>query len=158
MMVMAKSRSEMCGPYEAVTFERKPIYAMGFHELEALKQRCADYRAKCDALDKAPHAHYVTLENAVDFYIDKATHQGTMHAYGIFAELRKDAMARGYTVPSLYGAMDVQDIVFACASLREAIAMAMPLPGEPPRLTGELIAEADASLGMAIGSINKKYK
>ena len=159
MAMTTKSRSsEMCGPYEAVTFERKPIHAMGFHELEAIKQRCVDYRAKCTQSGKAPHEHYITLENSVDFYIDKFTHLGTMDAYGIFAELRKAAMTLGYTVPSLYGAMDVQDIVFACAALREAIAMATPLPGEPPRLTGELITEADASLSRAIGSINKKYK
>lgn len=146
-----------CGLYSGVEFDGKPIYAMGFPELQRLKERCIAYRNKCRTSGVDPHAHYATLENAIDFYMDKFQHQGIPHAYAQFSELRQRAIGMGYTVPSLIGTMHVEDIEFACAALREAIAMATPLPGEKPRLTGELIAQANASLQKAISSLNAKY-
>jgi len=131
---------------------------MGYPELIALKTRCTDYRAKCRQQHKPPHEHYVTLENAVDFYIDKATHKGIKHAFDQFSSLRQTAQGFGYTVPPLVGNMALDDILGCCAILREAIAAATPLPGESPVFTSEMRAAMEQNLTGAIESINAQYE
>lgn len=154
---MTTTSPSKTGPYKGIRFQGKPIYQMGYPELDRLKSRCVAYRAKCKRNGKQPHQHYVTLENAVDFYIDKFTHKGIRHALEQFSTLRRDAQRLGYTVPSIYGNMDIDDILVACAILREAIAAAIPLPGEDLTMTQEMISEMNASLRSAIDELNERY-
>ena len=156
---MSMSPSEdVCRAYAGISFKDKLVHKMSYVELSMLKERCAAYLRKCKVAQRKPHQNYVTLNNAVDFYIDIFTHKGIKHAYDQFSDLRREAQGLGYTVPSLFGAMDVNDIIDACAMVREAIAVTVGLPGEDPAMTKLIVAKANESLRKGIAALNRQYE